>query len=112
MASKCKNYEYDDYTCMECFRNHVEEHNSCYERNVTKMEKEQVLHPSHYSQDGRRECIEEMKLMFGKENLRMWCVMTAYKYYYRAGNKDGNSADQDRRKAEFYLKYAEGLQND
>ncbi len=81
-------------------------------RNAAEKQQEQVQHPSHYSQEGRRECIEEMKLMFGTEHLYWWCVMTAYKYYYRAGNKDGNTAEQDRSKAEFYLKYAEGLKND
>ena len=73
-------------------------------------EAEQVNHPSHYSQAGRRECIEEMRLMFGDEKVYWWCVMTAYKYRYRMGNKDGNPSEQDERKAEWYLDYAEGMQ--
>lgn len=40
-----------------------------------------------------------------------WAIMTAYKYRYRAGNKDGNSAEQDNAKAEWYLKYAEQLRD-
>lgn len=70
---------------------------------------EQVNHPSHYSQNGRRECIEEMRIMFGDEAVRQWCILTAYKYRYRAGNKEGNSAEQDSNKAEWYLNYAENM---
>lgn len=70
---------------------------------------EQVNHPSHYSQNGRRECIEEMRIMFGDEAVRQWCILTAYKYRYRAGNKEGNSAEQDNNKAEWYLNYAENM---
>lgn len=70
---------------------------------------EQVNHPHYYSQPGRRECIEEMRLMFGDEKVYWWCVMTAYKYRYRTGNKDGNPAEQDDKKAEWYLDYAEEM---
>lgn len=70
---------------------------------------DKVNHPAHYQQAGRRECIEEMRLMFGDEAVYQWCVMTAYKYRYRTGNKDGNSAEQDNSKAEWYLNYAERL---
>lgn len=70
---------------------------------------EQVNHPSHYSQNGRRECIEEMRIMFGDEAVRQWCILTAYKYRYRAGLKEGNSAEQDNNKAEWYLNYAENM---
>lgn len=71
--------------------------------------KEQVHHPHYYQQENRRECIEEMRLMFGDAKVYWWCVMTAYKYRYRTGNKDGNPAEQDNKKAEFYLDYAEEL---
>lgn len=70
---------------------------------------EQVNHPSHYQQNGRRECIEEMRLVFGDAAVKQWCIMTAYKYRYRTGNKENNSAEQDNAKAEWYLNYAEGL---
>lgn len=69
--------------------------------------KEMVNHPSHYQQNGRRECIEEMRLMFGDEAVKQWCILTAYKYRYRAGLKESNSAEQDHAKAEWYLDYAE-----
>lgn len=77
---------------------------------AAEKQQEAVNHPSHYSQAGRRECIEEMRLMFGDEKVYWWCVMTAYKYRYRMGNKDGNPSEQDERKAEWYLDYAESMQ--
>lgn len=115
--NRCRNYEDDDEICKQCSINHMENHNSCYERNVTMNEnrnaaekqQEAVNHPSHYSQSGRRECIEEMRLMFGDAAVKQWCVMTAYKYAYRAGNKEGNSAEQDCAKREWYLNYAENM---
>ena len=75
-----------------------------------KVDINQVEHPSHYSQEGRLECLEEMLLMFGKENVITWCRITAYKYYYRAGNKEHESAEKDRAKAMFYLNYVKKLQ--
>ena len=71
---------------------------------------EQVNHPQHYSQDGRRECIEEMRVVFGDEAVREWCILTAYKYMYRAGNKSGNSEEQDKAKMAWYLDYAEKME--
>lgn len=70
---------------------------------------EKVNHPGYYQQPNRRECIEEMRLMFGDERVYWWCVMTAYKYRFRAGNKADNPAEQDEKKAEWYLDYAENL---
>ena len=71
---------------------------------------EQVNHPTHYSQYGRRECIEEMRVVFGDEAVREWCILTAYKYMYRAGNKSGNSEEQDKAKMAWYLDYAEKME--
>ena len=79
------------------------------EMGIDKEIEKNVCHPSHYSQAGRRECIEEMRLMFGDEKVYWWCVMTAYKYRYRMGNKDGNPSEQDEKKAEWYLDYAENM---
>ena len=33
--NRCRNYEEDDEICKQCSINHMENHNSCYERNVT-----------------------------------------------------------------------------
>lgn len=67
---------------------------------------EQVNHPSHYNQEGRMECIDEMVLFFGEGFVCSWCILTAYKYLYRAGNKDSNPKEQDIAKAKWYLDWA------
>lgn len=67
------------------------------------MKKEQVNHPAHYNIPGRKECIEEMIDRWGSEFTAVWCEMTAYKYEYRAGLKDGNSKEQDMAKRDWYL---------
>jgi len=68
---------------------------------------EQVNHPSHYNKPGHRECIEEMRDLFGDYDVGIWCYITAYKYLYRAGLKDGNSKQQDYDKALWYYRYAD-----
>lgn len=67
---------------------------------------EQVNHPSHYNQEGRKECIDEMVEKYGVANTILWCIMTAGKYMYRAGAKDGNSEEQDLKKAMWYIQWA------
>lgn len=91
--------------CERCWN---QEYNPSGE-NKAESEPEQVDHPAHYIQPGRRECIEEMRIVFGDDAVRQWCIMTAYKYRYRAGNKENNSAEQDHSKAEWYLDYATEL---
>ena len=68
--------------------------------------KEQVNHPAHYNIPGRKECIEEMIDKWSAELTAIWCEMTAYKYEYRAGLKDGNSKEQDMAKRDWYLRKA------
>lgn len=71
--------------------------------------KKNVDHPSHYNQEGRKECIVEMREKFGDLATYWFCKLNAYKYSYRAGNKDGNSKEQDNAKIKWYDDYAEGL---
>lgn len=66
-----------------------------------------INHPSHYQKDGHKECIDEMREKFGDTAVYYFCRLNAYKYRYRAGLKDGNSAEQDLKKAEWYDEYAE-----
>jgi hypothetical protein len=62
-----------------------------------------VNHPEHYQ--GRRECIEIMRVLFGDEAVKGFCKCNAFKYRFRAGKKEGNSAEQDIQKAEWYEEY-------
>jgi hypothetical protein len=65
-----------------------------------------VEHPQHYNIAGRKECIEEMRDLFGGFITTIFCLTNAYKYIYRAGEKEGNSEQQDMSKAKWYYNYA------
>lgn len=65
-----------------------------------------VNHPSHYNQ-GKREVIEEMRLMFGVHEVMSFCKLNAYKYMRRADYK-GNK-EEDMKKAEWYMDYLDKL---
>ena len=59
-----------------------------------------VNHPSHYNQDGGLECIEEMLLVFGVEEVKTFCKLNTWKYRHRASGKDG---EKDLAKAHNYM---------
>ena len=71
--------------------------------------KKNVDHPSHYNQLGKKECIEEMRERFGDLAVYWFCKLNAFKYNYRGGSKEGNSAEQDAAKADWYGNYGDGL---
>lgn len=65
---------------------------------------ESVDHPSHYNQ-GKFECIDVMVETFGKEAAQDFCLLNAFKYVWRTGEKNGV---EDVKKARWYLdKYLE-----
>lgn len=62
-----------------------------------------IDHPSHYNVEGKKECIDEIKEIFGPEAQYYFCVGNCWKYLYRAGLKDDKM--QDIKKAAWYYKY-------
>lgn len=69
------------------------------------MDNNKVDHPSHYNRVGALECIDEMVLIFGKKAVADFCKCNAWKYRYRASDKNGR---EDLAKSDWYLrKYAE-----
>ena len=69
-----------------------------------------VDHPVHYNREGALECIDEMLLIFGKEAVKNFCLLNAWKYRYRAADKNG---EEDLRKSDWYLcKYKELCEED
>lgn len=70
---------------------------------------EMVSHPSHYNKAGRKECIVEMEEKYGAEATSIFCLMSAYKYGYRAGDKSDNPMEQDINKAKFYFEHTNKL---
>ena len=70
---------------------------------------EMVSHPSHYNKAGRKECIVEMEEKYGAETTAIFCLTNAYKYLYRAGDKEDNPMEQDKNKAKWYYDYTNKL---
>ena len=61
-----------------------------------------VQHPRHYNRENAMECIDEMELVFGPEIVMHFCLLSCYKYRYRAGLKDNGY--QDIEKSDWYMK--------
>lgn len=59
-----------------------------------------VNHPSHYASSCSIECIDVMHLIFGEENLSIFCMINAFKYLWRWKHKNGV---EDLDKALWYL---------
>lgn len=70
---------------------------------------EMVNHPKHYNKEGRKECIVEMEEKYGTEAVIHFCMLSAYKYEYRAGLKNADTVDEDLKKAVWYRNYATQL---
>ena len=69
-----------------------------------ETEEDFVNHPSHYTSSGM-ECIDEMILLYGEEEVMSFCKLNAHKYRKRALDKGGK---QDMEKSDWYLaKYKE-----
>lgn len=76
-----------------------------------KMRTELVYHPNHYNKEGRKECWDEMIDIFGPEAVAIFDTLSAYKYLYRAGLKDGNPTEQDMEKIKNYMNHANKLRD-
>ena len=71
------------------------------------MEKEYdiIQKPKHYNREGALEAIEEMIIIFGKERVADFCLCNAWKYRYRAADKN---KEEDLKKSDWYIaKYKE-----
>lgn len=69
------------------------------------VDNNKVDHPMHYNRSDAMECIDEMMLVFGKEATMKFCLLNAWKYRYRAADKNGV---EDLKKSDWYLqKYKE-----
>lgn len=69
--------------------------------------KENVNHPEHYQ--GKHECIDIMKALFGAEAVKGFCKCNAFKYRFRANKKNG---EEDIKKAEWYEEYLMEMENE
>ena len=65
---------------------------------------EQIYHPNHYNREDAMECIDEMVQVFGNSYVQHFCLCNVWKYRYRAGQKDSESALKDLMKSDWYMK--------
>ena len=65
-----------------------------------------VNYPKHYNREGAMECIREMVVVFGYEATINFCKLNAWKYRYRASEKNGA---EDMAKSDWYVKMVEEL---
>lgn len=109
----CGNYDDDDTVCRTCSDNRVQRQQSCYVPGCVKPGKTDAVgdkvHPDHYKLSDGREVIDVIRLMMTEDELRGFCKGNYLKYILRAGKKAGESAETDRKKAEWYLDYLEKL---
>ena len=91
--------EHEDEPCVQLFVKAIAEDSEQY-RPVSNS---CIDHPAHYQ--GEYECIDLMREIFGDEAVRHFCICNAYKYRFRAGNKQGAAANDDIAKAEWYERY-------
>ena len=69
------------------------------------MDKKTIDRPPHYTQ-GEVECIDAMVSAFGGEAVRDYCRLNAFKYVWRAKEKD--SVESNTRKAIWFLRMSVG----
>ena len=75
--------------------------NNVMENDSVKQTPDMVNHPPHYEREGAMECIDEMIMVFGKEAVKFFCICNAWKYRYRAADKNGA---QDIAKSDWYMR--------
>lgn len=68
-------------------------------------------HPAHYQASGTGagvgvECIDAMEMIWGRDAVKLFCELNAFKYLWRSKKKGG---DNDIAKATWYLKHREGM---
>ena len=69
-----------------------------------KPPKDEINHPDRYA-SGKFECVDVMIDVFGKDAVKHFCILNAFKYLWRAEKKNGT---EDIKKAVWYLnKYIE-----
>lgn len=68
-----------------------------------------VNNPPHYEREGAMECIDEMIMFFGIAEVMSFCKLNAWKYRYRAMDKNGQ---EDINKSDYYIKKYKELKDE
>lgn len=104
--AKAENGCLNQYKCEKCWNmEYIEDAEKTPDQNSNS-----VNHPAHYQ--GKHECIDIMRVLFGDEAVKGFCKCNAFKYRFRAGRKEENTAEQDILKAEWYEDYLFKMENE
>ena len=66
------------------------------------------INPKHYQRENGMECIDEMEMLYGIDEVMTFCKLNAHKYRYRAAEKNGI---EDLKKSDWYMKKYFELKN-
>ncbi len=64
---------------------------------------------TYYNSPTRKKCMIEMQDKFGNQIVSIFCLATAYRYLYHAGDIGNTHRDEDLNKARWYFNYAGDL---
>jgi hypothetical protein len=70
-----------------------------------------AIRPDYYKKGGK-EVFDMMIDIWGKDAFIAFCEMNNFKYRMRMGNKEGNSIEQELKKANWYEQKAKELRNE
>lgn len=102
----CKNKGAIDSNCSFC--NTTKEGDMPTHFESKNKQVDNVNHPAHYERDGAMECIDEMIMIFGENVVKHFCLCNAWKYRYRAADKNGT---EDIAKSDWYIRKYKELDN-
>lgn len=97
-CNNCKNVGKTD-KCFACVGVGNIETGECKPSMWEAITEDKVNHPPHYNH-GKYECIDVMEDTFGKLAVKHFCILNAFKYIWRANEKNGI---EDVKKAVWYL---------
>lgn len=97
---------FDGTTCNDCKYSDCEWSDepcdSCTIGELNFEPRDEIKSPKHYNRLGAMECLDEMILFFGEEEVKIFCKLNTFKYRYRAAEKNG---EEDLKKSDFYAKF-------
>lgn len=79
-------------------------------KNINSEDYNYVNSPTHYNEYDV-EVIDMMERIWGKEDVKIWAKLTAWKYRQRMGTKPGEPIERDIEKEQWYLKKYNELKN-
>jgi hypothetical protein len=90
----------DDDSIIECYEKIFGKDEEPIEAEPIPPINDVINKPNHYCREDAMECIEEMKMIFGTEVVKHFCLCNIWKYRYRSAAKNG---EEDIKKSDRYV---------